>query len=267
MLIQRLSRASTWPRISKKGSPLQSIIEKITALLAAFTVLIVALSVSHELGYFAYIGGRFFQTFLTATDYFTNAILWLPVAALTAIGWINYDWIWKQTPVPKKKEWRSWILPTIIIGIPVLCFVFLPEGPPTFYFMLFLYLWVLFSNRFISVENAEIALYVELLKLVKIGIPVCVALFTLGYISAKSDLNSFSGAYVIRLTNQGEPILRIPLRNFDKGLLARDAITNRIEFIRWDAIRSVSKPSELDSGMALGCRWFGIWCKAINNAL
>lgn len=239
--------------------------EKITALVAAFTITVVALSASHELGYFAYVGGRFFQTFLTASDYFANSLLWLPFAALTAVGWLNYEWIWKQTPRPVKGRWNSWIMPGIIVSIPALMFIFFEEGPPTFYFMVFIYFWILFSDSILtSVPGSP--LQSDLIKLAKIAVPICVGLFTLGYANAKDDLKSFSGTYVIYLDGENLPILRIPLRNFDKGLLARDPSKNTLEFIRWDSIKTVSKPIATN-GKTLGCVLFEIWCKPINSPL
>ncbi|MBS0245171.1 MAG: hypothetical protein JSR61_01015 [Proteobacteria bacterium] len=238
---------------------MEKIIEKLTTLVAALTALIIALSASHELGYFTFIGGAFFQSFASVSDYFSNALLWAPFAALTAAGWLNYDWIWKATPRPRKGDWPSWIVPALIILIPALSFFFLKEGPPTFYFMLFLYGWLLYSEKFIKGHDNTEPFFKELLKLARIAVPICAGLYTLGYTNAKSDLTTIDGAYIMELRGQDKPVLRIPLRSFDKGVLVRDPIENRIIFINWSDVRSISKLIA-NRDQSLGCKWFNILC-------
>jgi hypothetical protein len=57
---------------------MKAFLEHFAAILGAVTAAILAMSWSHEYGYFSTIG-RQFQTFLTTGDYITNGSLWLPL--------------------------------------------------------------------------------------------------------------------------------------------------------------------------------------------
>lgn len=246
---------------------MEKLLERITSVIAAMSALIVALSVSHEFGYFSYIG-RFFQAFVTASDYFTNAILWMPVAIITIVGWQNWKFLWLDPPRATFNNWTSWILPTLLLGVPILLFLFVSEGGAYGYLAALVYLWFLFFDRFAPGAGLASEVSIELRSLVKIGFPVCAALFTLGYEHARSDLNVRANRepYLIRLKDQPLVSLRIPLRNFDKGVLLSDPTNHRIEFTKWDKIDSISKPLDTSAKAPLSCPLFGILCGA-NGAI
>jgi hypothetical protein len=58
----------------------------------------------------------------------------------------------------------------------------------------------------------------------------------------------------------GEERQRILLRNLDKGLLVRSPTHEHIEFIRWDQIEEVTKPSPTTRLESYSCRWLNVWC-------
>jgi hypothetical protein len=238
---------------------MDTILDKITGLVAAFTVFLVALSVSHEFGYFVHLGVPFFQTFVSATDYLTNAILWAPVGVISAIAWYNLGWLWNSPPLPTKGDWRSWRAPAVIIGLPLLIFIFAPDGIPLLYFSPVLYLWVILFDKFMPGANPKTRLAGELRSLLKIVVPICVAAFIIGYDRAGGDLSLKSGPYLLQIKGHDHVSLRIPLRNFDKGILVKDSNSNRIEFMKWDQVESVSKPISGQS-RSLGCYLFGFLC-------
>ncbi len=239
--------------------PLEKFLERTTALVAASSILIIALSASHELGYFAKLGSSFFQSFVSASDYFTNSILWLPVGIITLLAWGRQDWIWKATPRPNRKDRLSWILPTLIVGVPLLLLIFDPYGGNQFLILIMLvYFWVLFFDVLFNPLPAGLLLE-DVRKLVKIGVPVCAGLFCLGYQNASSDLKSYTGTYIFTFDN-GDKTLSIPLRSFDKGVLIRDPIQDRIELIRWDKIKSIQKGGASYEHNTVGCHLFGLWC-------
>jgi hypothetical protein len=64
------------------------LLDRITGILAAATVSIIALSVCHEYGYFLSVG-RYFQSLLVPSDYSANAIFYLPFALFIAYTWID----------------------------------------------------------------------------------------------------------------------------------------------------------------------------------
>jgi hypothetical protein len=251
------------PRVAK----LLTSLARITPFIAGFSLLLVALSASHELGYFAYLGANFFQSFVSVTDYFSNAILWLPFAVATAAGWWNWDWLWESPPKPQLKNWKTWIFPGLMLIVPIVNFVFLEEGIPALYLISFVYFWILFGDHILPSPKQITPVAAEIRKLLKIGIPVCAAMFTLGYINAQNDMKSFSGAYIIRLKDGDRTVLQIPIRNFSRGILVRDVEANSLVFIRWENIDSIAKIYNSHTGQTLSCIWFGISCKGTNSPL
>ena len=247
--------------------PIEKSLEKMTGLLAALSALIITLSVSHEYGYFTYMGS-FFQTFVTATDYFTNAIMWMPLAIVTALGWQNWSFLWKDIPKIEKGNWKSWILPSIILGVPILAFIFLSEAIPYFYLGAAVYLWFLSFDRFAPKLNNESQLALEIRNLVKIGVPICAALFNVGYERAKTDLTSKSSSitYILKVKDTQDVTLRVPLRTFDKGILVNNPLSHRVDFLKWDQIETIEKLTDVGSRDPLSCRWMNVLCDWTHRA-
>jgi hypothetical protein len=82
----------------------KAFLEHFAAIVGSVTVVILAMSLSHEYGYFWSIG-RQFQTFLITTDYLSNGVLWLPLALFSVINW--FDWLrLKEEPLPKL-DWKT----------------------------------------------------------------------------------------------------------------------------------------------------------------
>lgn len=52
----------------------------------------------------------------------------------------------------------------------------------------------------------------------------------------------------------------VMLRSFEKGVLMRDVSAERVEFLRWESIGSLSRfaPPPIEPGF--GCKWFGMLC-------
>jgi hypothetical protein len=240
---------------------MEKILERITAVIAALTVVIIAVSVSHEFGYFAYIGGSFLQTFVSASDYFTNAILWLPVAAITIVGWWSWPSLLSDPPKPNIRDWKSWIVPVVLVGLPVASFFVLREGYPIFYLLMVEYLWLLSFEKFVPQGKPEIPYSIEARTLLKLSGAVSAAMFTLGYINADSDFSSANNSIYIVHTKDAGDLNRILLRNFEKGILVRDPTKDRIDVILWGGIRSLEKTVSPKSKQSLVCGWFKILCK------
>lgn len=215
------------------------------------------------MGYFAYFGS-FFQAFVSATDYFINASLWLPAAAITLIGWINYQFIWQETPKIIWRDKGSWLLPAIIFIPTILMFIFAQEGTPLLYFVAIAYLWLLLFEFFFSSENIKNPFALTLRQIARLGVVVCLGFVTLGWESARSDSRKTTDLYQIQLKGQPTSTHLIPLRSFDKGLLVRNPIENTIYFLKWDNVESIKK---IAPGITepLGCVWFSFNCRGLGQ--
>jgi hypothetical protein len=237
---------------------MEKILDRVTALVTILTVVIVTASVSHEMGYFAYFG-RFFQAFVTASDYFVNAILWLPFAVLTALAWINLKDFFLNVPSPVLRKWRTWIVPLLFFCGTLFVFLFLQDGFPAMYFILIAYIWIVVFDKLGPTIEAENQFGIVLKNLVKFGVVFSMGFFTLGYMSAQEDSKKLD-AYEITMKESGEIKRWVPLRNFDKGVLFRNPISNTVSFVKWDDIASINKylgnPAE-----PMGCIWFGWNCR------
>jgi hypothetical protein len=84
-------------------------------------------------------------------------------------------------------------------------------------------------------------------------------LFGWGFQHGQSDLNNFSDPYTLQMKH-GDDLRRIILRTFDKGILVRDAVEKRIEFVRWDDVIKVSRYSDLRPEVPLSCLWIRVKC-------
>ena len=61
-------------------------------------------------------------------------------------------------------------------------------------------------------------------------------------------------------TKAGERLNRIILRTFDKGILVRDVVENRIELLKWDDIAKIYRFAPAPRDVPLSCSWFGVNC-------
>jgi hypothetical protein len=236
---------------------MEKLLERMTGLVAAITLLVVALSVCHEFGYFWRIGGGFFQTFLTASDYFTNSVVWVPPAIFTVIGWWNWGSLVKDPTVPTLRQWKTWIVPALITALPIMSMIIFREPLPVLWLIAFVYYWALLFEIFVPVASPTIAYAYELRQFVKLAGPVCAGMVTLGYIDASNNLSGASDPYMLQIAGSKATILRYPVRNFDKGMLVRDPIEQRLEFLKWDDIESIKHSVSMNNSEPASCRWFG----------
>ena len=85
-------------------------------------------------------------------------------------------------------------------------------------------------------------------------------MFVYGSADANIDLTRKDNPYAFHLKGEQTERLEIFLRNFDRGVLVRDPVDNKIFFYRWDEITSISKSATEISGPML-CWIFPSWCK------
>ena len=236
---------------------MKTFLDHFAAILGAMTIALLLMSVSHEYGYFTFIG-RHFQTLLTTTDYLANGVLWLPLALFLFL-FMNWGLLEKDL-VPKidRRNWTTWLTPvaSIIFLVSFLAMSPWPPYPGTIIGcgVFILFAWGLLWRRFhrpIGVFGNELnTIYRQVFK---IGPPLLTILFIWGSIEGFNDLNETSNPYLVQFKNRDYPELRIALRSFDRGLLTRNAISNQIEFHKWDSIVSLKKQESDDRTEPLGC--------------
>jgi hypothetical protein len=82
-----------------------------------------------------------------------------------------------------------------------------------------------------------------------------------GVVLATNDLRKTGDVYlVVQKGSNAAPRSRVMLRGFDKGILVRDYMDERIEFVRWEEITLISTFAKRESEPSLSCKWFAIAC-------
>jgi hypothetical protein len=245
---------------------MKAFLENFGSILGAATLALLLMSVSHEYGYFWAVG-RFFQTFLTTSDYFSNAVLWLPVTLVLLYLTTNWKGLteWRFAPIgfnSQKALGNSALLASLII-LPVSAFFFEAFTAPYAYFALYVYLfpltflWMRYGPRMLPF--AETTLETQTQNMLLIAPVVIITLFAWGFANGQGDLIRFNEPYTLEM-KKGENLHRIVLRAFDKGILVRDAIEGRIEFVKWDDITKISRLAVIQPSEPLSCSWFRINC-------
>jgi hypothetical protein len=84
-------------------------------------------------------------------------------------------------------------------------------------------------------------------------------MFFYGSWDASVDLKRVDQPYAFYFKDSNAPQLRMFLRNFDKGVLVRNAATNNLEFYKWDSIVLVTHHAPEQSKKMI-CSLFGILC-------
>ncbi|WP_426409444.1 hypothetical protein [Bradyrhizobium ganzhouense] len=236
---------------------MKSFLENFGSILGGVTVALLLMSVCHEYGYFLAVG-QHFQTILTTTDYFGNAVLWLPFMVVTM--YISIDWnvlLGRRIIKPFGINWGSLFWFALIVVWPVTA-LFLPFAGPAAWVWAIALLWMMYSDKLLPFEDAEDETLL-LLRRAMVVLPVVSALlFDHGYSHGREDLRTFDSPYDIEIRSGGT-IHRIMLRSLDKGLLVRDAANNRVEFLRWDDVVRLSRLAR-PMTTPLACRWLGWNC-------
>jgi hypothetical protein len=242
------------------AGPMKSLLENFAAILGAATLVLLLMSVSHEYGYFWAVG-RFFQTFLTTSDYFSNAVLWLPVTVV--ILYFMLDWnvlLGRRQPTTLGLKNRKAFWNTVLMAASIAFFFAVAVSAPYTGVYAFLIpgivLWTMYGSRLLSFADAN--LEIQARRILFATPVVMAALFGLGFAHGQYDLASFNEPYTLEM-KKGENLHRIALRAFDKGILVRDPVERRIEFVKWDDVTKISRLSS-PSLQPLSCSLIRINC-------
>ena len=251
--------------LRSRGTGLKAFLEHFAAIVGAITVAILAMSLAHEYAYFMVIGSQF-QTFLTTTDYLTNGVVWLPFAILFLYNWADWGKLKDVPQLPTKKNWKKWttwigpVLATAYFLFTVAFFTW-----PLDYFeginvlIVLFFLWSKLWRTYLPKAEIEEPFRSWIRQAVRLGPPAIFGLFIYGSIQANTDLTRMDQPYIFRLKGADHSELRIFLRNFDKGVLVRNASDNRIEFYKWHDIETVARVAPTIPKTFL-CRWTGWMC-------
>jgi hypothetical protein len=250
---------------------------------AAFSFALLTLTIVHEWGFF-WVIGPYFQSLVSAYDYLSSAVLWLPQNLLIILAIVIIRALaikltqgrlgfWPREDGPRaagltkedQRKFQRVALSTIILGaaVAILTFFFLTEYVTLFYAFAFFNLWfgvfALFHNEQYSLGRTKASLILIL--------PVAlVFVFAEGAADAEWAMTSFENrAYKITYKEPAnESLFAYVIRTLDKGIIIRDPINNRTEFIRWETIRSVGTFHNVqpNNGISGSCLEFHILCKA-----
>lgn len=237
---------------------MKPLLEHFAAIIGAITIALLLLSVSHEYGYFWIVGSRF-QTFMTTTDYFSNAILWLPWLAIISYVYLDWDVLLGKRIYVFTRDWKNVLMAILFFGSPVVVFFSADEVWSFGFILPAIFLWLFFKQK-LPYANVQSDWLQFAHKAIVISPVILAVSFGWGLSQGQSALKSFDEPYTITL-KQGEKVNRVMLRTFDKGLLVRDPSDNRIEFIKWNEVVSLYRFAPPERKMPLSCTMFGWNCQ------
>jgi hypothetical protein len=196
---------------------------------------------------------------MTAYDYLVTTLFWLPGIVLTLLVMTVLD-----LKFPPPKSGKNFSVQHHIIGI-----LFLIPGVVSFFtgrtdagyipqLLGLLYLWTVFFAWRLKKSslkyNAEASPILVLLLA-----PMSLAFaFTVGVESGYRDMKRTEPTYQLRVKGRTDvPV--VMLRALDKGALAREMSSSRVNFHRWENIEFFARdvPPTLTSQ---SCRYFGFLC-------
>jgi hypothetical protein len=234
------------------------ILEDFGKLLAFSSFVVLALAVTHEWAFF-YIIGRQYQPLMTAYDYLTTTLSWLP-ASIAIMLFVAFG----QPPQNYGKfihnihAWQIHMLGVTSIMNALMAFLF-NRGvftPPSSYLLVVVYIFSVASNR-----------YIKRLEVIGSGTERFLVFYTIVFILLMAYGGGLSDAYtalrakepIFTLSIKGQVRSAIVLRNIEKGVIARSPESSRIEYFKCvdiDVFASdASLPTQSDA-----CRLLGIFC-------
>jgi len=232
-------------------------------IIGVSSFIVLLLSVVHEWGYF-YVLGWHLQTIATTYDYLTNAFLWLPASSgiLVTAQALEATMTIKENRVTLNRVVLYAAAAIPILGI-LLYLLIGGEGisPALSVTSLIGIGAVYLLTKIIPgewlAENSKYR-FVMMLPLI--------VLLMLGYgiTNGYSDLRKVTDIYTVDQKEKQSARQLVLLRSFEKGLLVRDAPAQRIEFIRWESINSISRVLAAEQSIGYLCLWVGVICRGNN---
>jgi hypothetical protein len=233
---------------------------------------LVVLTTTHDWGYFSVIGSHF-RAVLSAYDYITNALEWMPFYLLfltgtwlasRALGVLNAD---DGSDNTDRKAWRRGQarsdVPVLITSTAMLGVGFFLTFPTnlTCFVPGLLGISIVLAGRYITWKDKDIHMKLEKRRLVAGGmgaVGVLVVAYLLGVLEAKTAIEGPTNVY--KLTLKGERIkTAVLLRAFEKGILIWNIDSRTAELQRWDQVDGLSHIVAFDK-MTPACRMISWFC-------
>jgi hypothetical protein len=244
---------------------MDDVLKTIQGLAAAIVSVTIAASVSYETGYFSIIGYKY-QGLLSAADYASSALEWLPWLFLVyGLGFLlaraeSSKLIGACVRFRMSRPQVFWTVGFLLFSAAAAIVVLLP------FYQVLIYAPVVvlpFVAVPLFLQSARLSLLAQWLTTIVIsGVVVLLALFCSGIGHAHRDLAIIDNAYVIRL-NEGREGVQI-LRTLGKGLLVLDPADNKVDFVRWEKVDRLTHPiwKSADAPWmdALGCKFVEALC-------
>lgn len=259
------------------GESLATLLEMIPGVAAATSFLVLVLAFVHEWAFYYVVGGQY-QSLVSITDYFNSAIGWLPWAGIglvSALLWTLADptrqvpsaikdqyykehrvrWFFEQMPV----RFMLWSL-TIAGAYQLLLGDWYTRGAIEFFFM---FLWLKIITAIMRQKANADVLTKDAAYLISFAPIFLLSAFAGGWAEGASALSPKVEANTIgRLKKEYREREWFVMRSLSNGLLIRDLTEDRqkLQFVRWDDIASVSTKIALPNRNGLVCRLTGKLC-------
>lgn len=255
------------------GSQISEFGEMLVKIGGAFSLTALILTIFHELGFY-YVAGAEFRELMTTSDYFSSAFTWLPetmyfafIAGVvtTAFHMPRLNRMYRH-PGASTPAWELTLAYTsrfTVIGAALVTMfgppgIFLNEYPVLVWLTVYVWaiVWVYLSNRLAILEGLPRAFWVLML----IGPVLITNSYLSGVREAYIAFMGYPNAYTLEETKANAGRNVIVLRNLDKGLLVRDPVSTRTEFIKWDQVAKLAKVGGGPRAWPLSCEFFGLFC-------
>jgi hypothetical protein len=253
----------------------KEILELSGKAVAAISFLGLMVSGIFEWGYFSIIGSEFLR-FAAVSDYIANAVVWLPASTLSLLLGFAIDIIIRRTehwqseeqiiraaadPVALKRArdrpYKLLMFAAILFA--AIAVIFLPPPLQTpFYVFAVVVLWPRLVVYVFGHVNAPKIGGAGLFAAIFVPMILALAYFG-GRAQANAALSTKSLPTTLQRSGMQEQRVLI-LRRFEKGLLVRDANERRIEFVRWEDIKTVGVDEAGVAMMSNFCSFFGLLC-------
>jgi hypothetical protein len=247
---------------------------------------VLILALIHEWSFFLVVGPEF-QLFLTPTDYIDNAIIWIPAAlillALFAVingilsaaymifGYVrnsghahnNFQADGSITPstFPTPRARFVLFITAFLLGIFLLLFYDSYDRYLGAIMIVVVSIWYGYT-LWIRYTSTMYALTFRMVLGIVLIFILMILPFQVGRMEAYYRLIAFYHVYAIKTKTDDSERHYLLLRNLSRGVLVRDAVADRILFIKWDDIVIFSSKTPVPDTAILACSWFGIKCPA-----
>lgn len=253
-----------------RGAVLGALLKYTPATIAAISFAVLCLAVTHEWAYFLVVGTQF-QALMSATDYFTSSLFWLPliIIGITGAALINLvlrrlenfrteEEIAASFKSPKQ-AWRARRLPEVLSTTLIIClglFQLIFEnvyqiGVLSVAFgiaWLWLFIWIIKHEKVGKVVSRPTSF------LLLFAPSLCVFAFFNGLSEGFLALTTVKAVYVVKLKDEPHERNWSVLRTLSAGPIARDLVDNRILFVRWENISFFAARVAVPDTRSIACR-------------